>query len=182
MRRIGALALFLLSAACAIAKQPDSARTVAAFEIPVATADDRQELLTMLSEVAQAESLHLDAATREELQASSVTYRQTISAAVWRGKDDDESIASVMDAPDHLPWIMFSKGKDEKLSRRFRDRAVSRVMARWPNTSSLPIMPTGAIPHPRQLIRTPRGYVVSAETLAEFQAEERKIQDTENGG
>jgi hypothetical protein len=34
------------------------------------------------------------------------------------------------------------------------------IMLRWPGTLSLPIMPTGAIPLPRDLVRTPNGYIV----------------------
>lgn len=36
-------------------------------------------------------------------------------------------------------------------------RAVTRI---WPDTLPLPIMPTGAIPLHRDLIKTPDGYVV----------------------
>jgi hypothetical protein len=34
------------------------------------------------------------------------------------------------------------------------------IMFHWPSTLSLPIMPTGALPLHRDLIRTPTGYVV----------------------
>ena len=42
----------------------------------------------------------------------------------------------------------------------FRERAMHEIMLRWPITLSLPIMPTGAMPLPRDLVRTPNGYVV----------------------
>lgn len=38
---------------------------------------------------------------------------------------------------------------------------MSQIMLRWPETLSLPIMPTGAIPLHSDLIRTPNGYVVN---------------------
>ena len=87
----------------------------------------------------------------------------TIYVAVWRGSKDDEVVASAMDKHDHLGqvWIMFSKGKDPTLTSRFRESAMREIMLRWPGTLSLPIMPTGAIPLHRDLVRTPNGYIVN---------------------
>jgi hypothetical protein len=86
----------------------------------------------------------------------------TINAAVWRGTSDDEPIASAMDQPDHLGqvWVSFDRGEDPALSSRFREETMREVVRNWPATLSLPIMPTGAIPLHRDLIATPKGYVV----------------------
>jgi hypothetical protein len=86
-----------------------------------------------------------------------------MNAAVWRGAKDAEAVASAMDQPDHLGqvWIMFSRGKDPELTTRFRESAMSQIMLRWPETLSVPIMPTGAIPLHSDLIRTPNGYEVN---------------------
>ena len=110
--------------------------------------------------------MHVDAATQEELERNarvSPKFRMTMSAAIWRGTSDDESIASVMDQPDHLGqvWISFSRGESPALSSRFREATMREVMRNWPETLSLPIMPTGAIPLHRDLIKTPKGYVVN---------------------
>lgn len=72
-------------------------------------------------------------------------------------------IASAMDLPDNLEkiWLSFSKGKDPRLNAKFRDNAMRQIMLRWPDTISLPILPTGAIPLPRDRIRTPNGYIVN---------------------
>lgn len=47
----------------------------------------------------------------------------TINAAVWRGKSDNEAVASVMDDPDHLDlaWLTFSLSEEPALTTRFRD-------------------------------------------------------------
>jgi hypothetical protein len=56
---------------------------------------------------------------------------------------------------------VFSKGEDPQLTTRFRESAVREIMLRWPDTLSLPIMPNGAIPLHRDLVRTPSGYIVN---------------------
>jgi hypothetical protein len=110
--------------------------------------------------------MHVDAASDEELEGEakvSPSFKKTMNAAVWRGSRDDEVIASAMDFPDHLGlvWISFAKGKDPTLNSRFRERAMREIAHRWPGTLSLPIMPTGAIPLPSDLLRTNNGYVVN---------------------
>jgi hypothetical protein len=94
-----------------------------------------------------------------------------MNAAVWRGANDDESIASAMDQHGYLGqvWLTFSSGKDPTLSSRFRETAMHEIMQRWPGTLSLPIMPTGAIPLHRDLIRTPDGYIVNPTEAYRYQ-------------
>lgn len=161
MRR-GVIALIVLGSACGVAPQPESARTVAAFEVPLPSPEQRAEFLKLLRGAAEIEGLHLDASNADELKQLSEVSPMTINAAVWRGADDDEALASVMDVPGNLgrAWISFSKGEDPALSTRFRDRAMRKILERWPRTQGLPIMPTGAIPLPADLRQTPQGYRV----------------------
>ena len=86
-----------------------------------------------------------------------------MNATVWRGVNDDEPVASAMDQPDHLGqvWIAFFKGEDPALNGRLRERAMREIMRQWPDTLSLPIMPTGVIPLHQDLVRTPNGYEVN---------------------
>jgi hypothetical protein len=152
--------------ACGVASQPEGARTVAAFEVPLPTQVDHDQFLAILRKTAAIEGLHVDASSDEDLkqQASvSPAFEMTMNVAVWKGANDDESIASAMDQPDHLRqvWIFFSKGEDVMLNKRFREAAMREITRNWPETTSLPIMPTGAIPLHRDLIRTPEGYVVN---------------------
>jgi hypothetical protein len=56
---------------------------------------------------------------------------------------------------------MFFRGKDPALASRFRESVTREIMLRWPETLSLPIMPTGTIPLYSDLIRTPNGYIVN---------------------
>ena len=120
------------------------------------------------------EGMHVDAESKNELEnlrKAIPLAEMTMNAAVWRGANDEESMASVMDAHDHLGqvWIMFSRGKDPTLSGRFRENAMREIKRRWPDTLSLPIMPTGAIPLRRDLIRTPNGYIVNPSEAYRYQ-------------
>jgi hypothetical protein len=166
MRRIVSLALCASLVACSPAAQPESAKTVAAFEVPLSSEADRAQFLAVLRAAAAPEGMHVDAESSEDLKAEakvSPNFEMTMKAAVWRGSNDDEAVASAMDQFDHLGrvWIMFSRGKDPAQTSRFRESAMREIMLRWPDTLSLPIMPTGAIPLARDLTRTPSGYVVN---------------------
>lgn len=153
--------------------QPESNRTVAAFEIPLSSPSDRTEFLALIRQVAEAEGLHLDAASDDRLREAAEAIpeaKMTVHAAVWRGAEDHQSEATIMDGPDHLGlvWIMFAQGKDSQLATRFRDRLMNRIMGRWPETTSLPVMPTGSIPNPYQLIKTPSGYKLNPAYVSEY--------------
>ena len=98
-----------------------------------------------------------------------------MNATVWRGKDDEKPIASAMDFQDRLGrvWISFSLGEDPARSRRFREALLPAVRETWPDTASLPIMPSGAIPLTEDLVRTPQGYIVRPEAAAKYQGKGR---------
>lgn len=166
MRWIVTVAICFGITGCGVAAQPESARTVAAFEVPLPSEADRIQFLAVLRSAAEAEGMHVDAASSEELEREakvSPAFKMTTNATVWRGANDAEAIASAMDQPDHLGqiWITFSRGEDPKLNSRLRENAMREIMRRWPGTLSLPIMPTGAIPLHGDLVRTPSGYVVN---------------------
>jgi hypothetical protein len=166
MRCLLSFAVCVTVVACGIASQPESLRTVAAFEVPLPTEADRSEFLSVLRTAAVAEGMHVDAASNHELESEakvSPDFEMTLKAAVWRGPNDDEPIASAMDHHDHLRlvWITFFRGEDPELASQFRESAMHEIMIRWPGTLALPIMPTGAIPLPRDLVRTPGGYAVN---------------------
>ena len=165
MRWIVTLAICLVTTGCGVA-QPESARTVAAFEVPLTSEADRSQFLSVLRAAAEAEGMHVDAATSSQLKEMAKAgpeFEMTMDAAVWRGSNDDEAVASAMDQHDHLGqvWLMFSRGKDPAMATRFRERAMHDIMLHWPGTLSLPIMPTGAIPLHSDLVRTPTGYIVN---------------------
>jgi hypothetical protein len=161
--------------ACGAVQQPHSAKTVAAYEVPLPTESDKRRFLTLLTNKAEAAGFHVDAATDQELKVTSEVSPQTFNATVWRGKDDDEPIASAMDFQDRIGrvWISFSLGEDPSRSRRFRESLVPAIEAGWPATASLPIMPNGAIPLTRDLIRTPQGYIVNPAAAAKYEAQPR---------
>jgi hypothetical protein len=166
MQWIVSLVISVLIAGCGVATQPESAKTVAAFEVPLPSESDRNQFLSILRAAAGAEGMHVDVESAQDLAQEakvSPAFAKTMNAGVWRGANDEEAVASAMDQPDHLGqiWIMFSRGKDPQLSTRFRESAMRQIVLRWSDTLSLPIMPTGAIPLHRDLIRTPNGYIVN---------------------
>lgn len=139
---------------------------MAAFEVPLASPADRSDFLSLLSRVAELEGLHVDAATDAELAQQAQAgpdFRHTIRAAVWRGTGDSELEASILDLPDNLgqAWITFLRGEDPALADQFREHAMREIRLRWPETLTLPIMPSGAIPLPADLVRTSDGYVLN---------------------
>ncbi|MDQ0466930.1 hypothetical protein QO010_004727 [Caulobacter ginsengisoli] len=167
MRRLAMLLLFIL-AGCD-ASQPESARTVAAIEVPLPTEKDKTDFLDLLAKDAVTHGYHLDTATPEELAQLSTVSPISLNATVWRG-EDEEAIASAMDSRDHIGriWLTFSKGKKPEDATRFREALLQHVRERWPDTRSLPIMPTGAIPNAEDLNRTPAGYVVKPSEAAKY--------------
>lgn len=168
MRNI--MMLFLACAACDTAPQLESRRTIAAFEVPLPDAAERDAFLALLRHEAEASGFHLDAATPEELQLLSEVSPITLNATIWRGKGDQEIVASAMGYRDNLGriWISFAKGENPKRFAQFRQRLMQSLARRWPGTLSLPIMPTGAIPLPADLIRTPSGYAVKPAEKARY--------------
>lgn len=166
-----ALCLPLVCAACGAVEQPKSAKAVAAYEVPLPTASDKRAFLALLTEKAEANGFHVDSATEDELKVMSEVSPQTFNATVWRGKDDEEPIASAMDFQDRLGrvWISFSLGQDSVRSRKFRVSLMPAIKGGWPDTARLPIMPNGAIPLSRDLVRTPQGYIVDASATAKYE-------------
>lgn len=170
-----------LIAGCGVATQPESAKTVAAFEVPLRLEADRNQFLSVLRAAAALEGMHVDAESTQDLaQEAKVgpAFEKTMNAAVWRGSNDDEAVASAMDQHDHLGqvWIMFFRGKDPALASRFRESVTREIMLRWPETLSLPIMPTGAIPLYSDLSRTPNGYIVKPSEAHRYELQDKEMQ------
>jgi len=151
----------LLCAGCGAAPQPKSLRTVAAYEVSLPAASDKSRFLSILQMEAQAHGYHVDAASTDELKQLSTVSPISFNASVWRG-NDEEIMASAMDFTDHLGrvWISFPVGEDQQRSAHFRADLVKKIREDWPDSASLPIMPSGAIPLANDLIRTSTGYVV----------------------
>lgn len=149
--------------------QPASLQTVVAIEVPLLTAAEKSEFVSLLSKEAQADGYHVDASKPDRLEYGSNVAQTTFSATVWRG-DDEENIAAAMDYPGHLGrvWVTFAKGESPQDAVRFRQRLLSQIYQRWPKTRALPIMSTGAIPLVDDMTRTPSGYVVKPSAASRY--------------
>jgi hypothetical protein len=153
-------------------EQPESLKTVSAYSIPITSENDRGELLQLLRGAAKNEGMHVDAAPRQWLESmgkDSPHARMTIYAAVWMGADDKEPVADITDQG-HLgqAWITFSKGTNPKIIEQFRNRAMQSIKRRWPDTLSLPVLPTGGVPLYEDLVRTPEGYKIKPEATSKY--------------
>ncbi len=168
------LSLWPLLGGCGVAHQPESLRTVAAYEVSLPMVKDKANFLSLLRVEAQTQGFHVDASTPVEMEAQSEVSPITFNAAVWRG-DDEERIASAMDFQDHLDrvWITFSIGENPTRSARFRESLIRKTKKIWPETASLPIMPNGGIPLTKDLIRTPSGYTVKPAAASKYDDERR---------
>lgn len=158
--------------ACQPVPQPESARTVAAFEVPLTTAVDRADFLTILTSEAAAEGLHVKVETAQEMERwaeMSPELRRSIDAIVYRGGDFRQTEARVTDQFNfgHV-WIFFSQGEDPALARRFRDRLMSRTIERWPETLSVPVAQTGSLPNREHLVRGDHGYEIDPTKMAGY--------------
>jgi hypothetical protein len=108
MHRVVLVVICAVIAGCGAARQPESAKTVAAFEVPLPSEADRDEFLSVLRAAAEVEGMHVDATSKVELEREAKTssnFRMTMNAAVWRGSNDDEAVASAMDQFDHLGQV-----------------------------------------------------------------------------
>ncbi len=152
----------LLCVGCGTVPQRESNKTVAAFDIPLPSLAERHRFLDVLRREAGAAGFHVDSATDEELDTLSQVVPLTMNATIWRGDNDEEIIASALSAyrEQGRIWITFSKGENPDRSAAFRQRLMQEIIRLWPETLALPIMPTGAIPLPEDMLRTPSGYVV----------------------
>ncbi len=167
------LVLVVLAFLCACqAEQPESIRTVEAYEVPLANKAERDAFLEQLGQIARSEGLHIDRATDTEL--SEVSYlmpeaAMTIDAAVWRGEEDDHIEADVSDLG-HAGRVrvLFLQGEDPELATRFREWAIREVLQTYPETRILPVMPTGAIPLPKDLCATEGAYQVKSEAAEKY--------------
>lgn len=152
--------------------QPQSARTVAAFEVPLTTAVDRADFLTILSAEAAAEDLDVKVETAQEMERwaeVSPDLRRSIHAIVYRGGDLRQTEARVTDQFNfgHVS-IVFSRGEDSALARRFRERLMSRTIERWPETISVPVAQTGSLPNTADLVRADHGYEIDPAKTAQY--------------
>ena len=158
--------------ACQPVPQPESRRTVSAYEVPLSTAADRAEFLSILSSEAAAEGLEVRIETDEEMARwaeMSPELSRTIGAIVYRNGDIGATEANISDAHhDGHTWISFTRGEDPALAQRFRDRLMLRIIERWPEVLSVPVAQTGALPHRRDLVRGDQGYEIDPARLAGY--------------
>lgn len=158
--------------ACQPVPQPESLRAVAAFEVPLDTLVDRADFLTILTAEVAAEGLDVGVETAQEMERwaeMSPRLRKSIDATVYRGGDFRQVEAHVSDQF-HLGhvWISFNQGEDPALARRFRDQLMSRTIKRWPKTLSVPVSPTGSLPHKEDLVHGTQGYEINPARIAGY--------------
>lgn len=152
-----ALTFALACSACTVDQEP--ARYTEVLEIPLG-AGERSDLAEILSSAARVdEEIHVDdvsernAEYHDDAQILDADKRPTISISIWIGEDDDELVAHVGDLGHRgRTWATFLKGKDVQLHRQFRERAVAAIRQRWPESRSIPILPSGGVGNPEDFV------------------------------
>jgi hypothetical protein len=158
------IAFLAVLAACGPVEQPEGLRFVAAVEISLQTAADRNDLVAMLRRHAAANGLHVDDVSREAERTASAlppSARKTIYVGAWRGLQDDDLEVSIDDTghPGRA-WIAFSRGAQPILATRMRESLLAEITRRWPDARRIPIPPSGGLPSPDDLRLTPQGYIL----------------------
>lgn len=109
MRWIISLAIGALITGCSVEpSQADSAKIVAAFEVPLPSEADRNQFLSVLRATAKAERMRVDADSSQELESMAKAIPQTamtMHAAVFRESTSDDAVALAMDQHDHLGQV-----------------------------------------------------------------------------
>lgn len=166
-RRLLCLFTFILPA-CSATASSENKGPIAAVEISVSDEDDKSALIALLRQAASRQGFHVDDGSMQwrdfARQAKDLPpeARKTIYAGVWDGENDDDLIAVVDDGGHHgRAWIVVYPGKRPTSAKRFwRDVNVS-VGRRWQPMTSIPILPSGALPLFHDLRMTPEGYRIA---------------------
>lgn len=98
--------------------QPESARTVAAFDIPMPAVSDRRAFLAVLRREAGAAGCRVDAVSEEDLRALSHVTPLTMNASISCGENGALHMATAMNHPAEPGriWITFARGEDPQRS------------------------------------------------------------------
>ncbi len=175
MWRTTILGTIVTCVACAPADQ-ESVRTVAAVEIQLKSAVDRNDLISLLQRRAAADGeLHVDDVSEKwrEFQHDADTpaaTRMPIYVGVWRGVNDDDIEASVDDIGHNgRAWVTFLRGRQPDRAARFRRGVLAEIGRRWPDAKALPVLPTGGLPLPDDLRMTPTGYKIDRTAAATYE-------------
>jgi hypothetical protein len=169
------IALALVQTCCAPVPQPDSIRTVAAIEIPLATARDRRDLLALLRQQAAAHGLHVDdlsAQQRRNMEELPLpaALRGTLFVGVWRGANDDEMEAGADDmGHPGRAWLNFARGTDPVRSTRVREAFLAALRRRWPGARPIPVTPAGGLPLAEDLRWMAQGYRIDRARAASYE-------------
>lgn len=139
-------ALLLCSGCGAKGSSRDQLLSVAALEVPLSTARDREDFTSLLRRDATAHGFHVDVATPKEIELPNGFSPNSLKATVWRGVAwrgvDEEVVACAMDGADHFGrvWISFERGSDPKSFTTFPTALWPLLVKRWPDARRLPIM------------------------------------------
>lgn len=170
--RLTTLALALALVSATSCSEGQVVKKSAAYEVPVQSDEDREQLLAVMQEHASRFDYHVDHATDEELAAQSAVSPISFNASVWAGASDEEFIASAMSPPGtkERVWLSFNVGKDPARMAQFRASLMQEVRAAWPDTKELPILRGETIPLPQDLAVEGDKYVLKPSAAARYRS------------
>jgi hypothetical protein len=124
----------------------EAAHWVEAVEISLSVATEREELVALLSaEAGKYRGLHVDDVSIRSAKCHADSghlephKRPTLSVTVWRGKGDDQLVATVSD-PFHRErvWATFNRGENPERETPFRELPLSVSETDGPRRKSCP--------------------------------------------
>lgn len=153
----------------------EAAQWVEAVEIPLDVATEREELVALLNgEASKHSGLHVDDVSLRHEQHHADNdilephQRPTLSITVWRGKDDDQLVATVSDLFHRgRVWATFNRGENPEQDTPFREATIQLIRKRWPATKTLPLI-AGGLPNPKDVVLTDGGYKIRQSAARDY--------------
>lgn len=152
-----------------------SVRTVAAIEVMITRPQERTDLVAILRQHAADAGLHVDDGSiqsREfERQAGMIPPHDqvTFNVGVWRGLNDDEPVAFADDRfHQGRVWVTFLRGTDPGRFSYYRNATLKAIRRRWRDAKTLPILPSGGLPHAHDMVLTKDGYRISKSAASNY--------------
>ena len=159
--------LLALCAACNSAKQD---RYAEAIEVPVVQ-QDQVRFFEILERAAKREGLFFRDSSAHMRSASNGTL--TFYASLFRPLAGEKEWleVQVLQQNGYSPWVIFHSAAEEpwrETTVASRGRIISSLRQQWPELQNLPILPSGGVPAPDDLVGTSNGFKIRPDRAAKY--------------
>jgi hypothetical protein len=170
-----AIILLLLCVSGCHSNPAQVSRVTSAIEVPLQSPADDADLIGILRRFAAANGMHVDDVSQKwrDFQRDAnppAQTRMSIYVGMWRGSEDHDLEASIEDMG-HLrrAWLAFyDDGGKEGLPASARSTILAQIKKRWPDATSLPVLPSGGLPLASDLRHTEDGYKIAPDAAQRY--------------